>query len=179
MNIERSVRAGDRRVFLKKLLVIAIGSVLASLPLGAGMAVLLSPLRRRADRGQAIFVATLDSVPADGTPRKFAVVSTREDAWNRSTGVVGAVYLRRTGHTVHAFNVACPHAGCVVEYSAARAGFSCPCHNSRFDLNGAISDPKSPAPRRLDALDVEIRDDSQVWVAFQNFRTGDTAKVAI
>ncbi len=179
MNSPPQASNEDRRTFLKKALALAIGSTLGAAPFGAGLAVLLSPLRRKTGRGQAVFVAALGAVPDDGTPRKFAVVATREDAWNRAEGIIGAVFLRRVGSAVQAFNVACPHAGCVVEYSASRSGFSCPCHNSRFGLDGAISDPRSPAARGLDALDVELRNDGQVWVKFRNFRSGSAEKVAM
>ena len=55
--------------------------------------------------------------------------------------------------------------------------FLCPCHNAHFDLTGKRKDENSPSPRDLDTLDVEIRNGSDVWVKFQNFRTGIPNKV--
>ena len=88
-------------------------------------------------------------MPADGIPRKFAVIADRVDAWNKFPQVpIGAVYLRRTGdQTVEALNVVCPHAGGFVDYIAEKNCFICPLHDSKFSLDGKISDPKSPAPR--------------------------------
>ena len=47
--------------------------------------------------------------------------------------------------------------------------YFCPCHNSAFTREGAISGP-SPAARGLDTLAVEIRDEGEVWVKFQTFK---------
>jgi Rieske Fe-S protein len=83
----------------------------------------------------------------------------------------------RTSDTaVEALNVVCPHAGCFVDFHADKKGFYCPCHNSLFHMDGKIGDPKSPSPRGLDTLSVEVRD-NEVWVEFQNFRTGTAHKI--
>ncbi len=100
------------------------------------------------------------------------------DAWNKFPQVpIGAVYLRRTGEkTVEALNVVCPHAGGFVDYVPDKNCFICPLHNSKFALDGQISDPKSPAARAMDALEVEIRDGA-IWVKFQNFQSGPAEKI--
>ncbi|HEY0883234.1 MAG TPA: Rieske (2Fe-2S) protein, partial [Archangium sp.] len=113
-------------------------------------------------------------------PRKFSVLATKVDAWNRTPNVpVGAVYLQRLpGNKVRALNVVCPHAGCFVDYKGDKNNFHCPCHNSSFGLDGTILDPKSPSPRPLDALEVEVRG-NEVWVKFQNFRAGVHEKIPV
>lgn len=126
-----------------------------------------------------VFLCTLDALPTDGSPRRFAVTATHQDAWNRTSGIVGAVYLRRREKDVLALNVSCPHAGCFVDFSPERAGYFCPCHASSFDLDGSIRDHHSPAPRGLDALEVEVRNEKEIWVKFQNFRAGNVAKVPV
>jgi Rieske Fe-S protein len=177
-----STAAGtDRRGFFKRILATGIGAVLGLIPLGAGLSVLLDPLWRKSAAGGLIRVATLEAVPSDGVPRKFPVLSTRVDAWNKFAETpIGAVYLRRTGDDkVEALNVVCPHAGCFVDFLPTRDCFLCPCHNSIFTLNGKIADKASPAPRGMDALPVEIRNGSEVWVAFQNFEAGCAAKIPV
>jgi Rieske Fe-S protein len=126
-------------------------------------------------------VASVESVPPDGIPRKFPVVADRSDAWNKSTQVpIGAVYLRRTQENkIEALNVVCPHAGCFVDYLAGEKAFSCPCHNSKFGLDGRVTDPKSPSPRALDSLEVEIRNETEVWVEFRNFLAGKAEKLPV
>src|SRR5207249_1213889 len=148
----------SRRDFLKRFFCGLIGTVLGLVPFGAGMVVFLDPLRRKSSLNDAVRVASIEALPADGIPRKFPVLATRVDAWNKFPQVpVGAVYLRRTGDkTVKALNVICPHAGGFVDYVADCNCFICPLHNSKFALDGRISDPKSPAPRAMDALEVDL-----------------------
>ena len=78
--------------------------------------------------------------------------------------------------TVQALNVVCPHAGCFVDYNPAGKDYHCPCHNSTFALTGKISSRSSPAPRGLDELEVEIRNETEIWVKFQNFHAGRAKK---
>lgn len=170
-----------RRDFFKKTLAVIIGGVVTLVPALAGLMVLLDPLRRKAAAGGAIRVATLAALPDDGVPRRFPVLADKVDAWNRYRDVpIGAVYLRRTGKDkVEALNVVCPHAGCFVDFSPARKEFICPCHNSAFTLDGKIADAKSPSPRALDSLSVDVRVNGEIWVKFENFQAGRPDKVPV
>ena len=154
-----------RRDFLLKAAAVGIGAVTTLVPVGAGLVTLLDPLRHKAKAGTFLRVATLISLPEDGTPRQYPVVSERQDAWNKFPQVrVGAVYLRRTGaKEVQAINVVCPHAGCFVNYQPDQKQYLCPCHNSSFALDGAIKDPSSPSPRPLDTMEVKVSDDGGAW----------------
>jgi len=60
------------------------------------------------------------------------------------------VALFRSAGTVYAVSTICTHLGCVVK--AAPDGFHCPCHGSRFALDGSVT--KGPAPRALPWLAV-------------------------
>lgn len=170
-----SAASSPRRDFLKGLGACACAAVAVAVPTGAGLNAFLQPLRVSSD-GAGILrrLTTLEALPADGIPRRFQVVADRVNVWNRTPGVpVGAVYLVRRGEKeIKAFNVTCPHAGCVVDFAPDKHAFLCPCHNSTFALDGAVNDPKSPSPRGLDELAVEIREGREVWVRFQNFRVG-------
>ena len=167
-----------RRDFVKEVLAITFGTLGVLVPVGAGVAMLSDPLRRRAAAGAKIRVASIDALPKDGTPRKFPIIASRVDAWNKYPDApVGAVYLRRAGENkVEALNVVCPHAGCFIDFRDNTKKFFCPCHNSSFELSGKISDASSPSPRGMDTLDVELKG-NEVWVQFQNFRTGQREKV--
>lgn len=169
----------DRRNFFKKAVTVVIGAV-ATLPaLAAGLIVFLDPLGRKSGQSKWTRVTSLEALPADGLPRKFAVFMDQVDAWSKAKNVpVGAVYLRRTAaDQIQALNVVCPHAGCFVELK--QEAYSCPCHNSSFGLDGSIKDPKSPSPRALDTLTVELRNGSEIWVQFQNFHAGKREKVPV
>ena len=80
---------------------------------------------------------------------------------------------------MRALNVVCPHAGCFVDYRSSENHFHCPCHNRSFSVDGKILDPKSPSPRPLDELPVEIRRGSEIWVTVQNFRAGTPEKIPV
>jgi len=178
---EKQPSADGRRGFLKRLLAGLIGATLGLVPISAGLSVLLDPLRRKVVSDLAVRITTLDALPEDGVPRKFPVLATRTDAWNKFTEVpIGAVYLRRLPDgSLQAFNVVCPHAGCFVDFDAERGSFLCPCHNSTFSVEGRIADRSSPSPRGLDSLEVELRNGKEVWVKFQNFQAGRAEKIPI
>src|SRR5665213_167175 len=168
-----------RREIFKRGAAIVLGVVVSLVPAVAGVVVLLDPARRRSSgNGLLVPVAPLAALPADGVPRKFSVTANRTDAWNKYTDVpVGAVSLRRTGpKTVAAFNAICPHAGGFINYEAQCQCFHCPLHNSQFALDGSIQDPRSPSPRPMDSLPVEIRGD-EIWVRFENFQAGIRQKI--
>jgi Rieske Fe-S protein len=91
---------------------------------------------------------------------------------------IGAVYLRRQpgSETVEALSATCPHAGCFVEIDTQEKCFRCPCHNSRFGIDGSIM-PPSPSPRGMDSLECQVGKQG-VAVKWQNFYTGVAGKVA-
>lgn len=172
--------SSDRRSFISRTTTIIVGAVAAAVAPVAGALTFLDPLRRKSDTRDMVRVASFAALPEDGTPKKFTVLDTLVDAWNKTANVpVGSVYLQRTGeNTVRVLNTVCPHLGCSVGYRASTNGYFCPCHKSAFNLDGSIADPKSPAPRGMDELTAEVRD-GEVWIRFQNFRTGSTDKIPV
>ena len=48
-----------------------------------------------------------------------------------------AMYRDETGK-VHAINPVCPHAKCVVGWNSAEKSWDCPCHGSRFSVDGEL-----------------------------------------
>jgi menaquinol-cytochrome c reductase iron-sulfur subunit len=170
----------SRRGFMKSLLAGLISGVIGLVPFAAGLVVFLDPLRRKSSAKGAVRVASLEALPSDGIPRRFSVLATRVDAWNKFKEVpIGAVYLRRTGDQIEALNVVCPHAGCAVDFLPEKGRYHCPCHNSSFTLAGKIDDPSSPSPRGLDSLEVQVRDRKDIYVDFRNFQAGRPDKVPV
>jgi len=174
-------RSDSRRGFLKAALSGVIGTIIGLVPFVSGVVVYFDPLRRKSSTRGATRVAALEALPPDGIPRKFQIIATRSDAWNKFPDVpVGAVYLRRLpNNQVEAFNAACPHAGCFVNYQPETGGYGCPCHNSSFTVGGKIANPSSPAPRGLDSLEVQVREGKEIWVTFQNFEAGKEKKIPV
>jgi nitrite reductase/ring-hydroxylating ferredoxin subunit len=50
---------------------------------------------------------------------------------------------------LHAVSLRCSHLGCLLRFNSAEASWDCPCHGSRFDVDGAVLE--GPAVRPLDA----------------------------
>jgi cytochrome b6-f complex iron-sulfur subunit len=61
-----------------------------------------------------------------------------------------SVAVFRDGDGVWAVSTVCTHLGCIVKRDAA--GFACPCHGSKFALDGSVT--KGPAPKALAWLSV-------------------------
>jgi len=170
-----------RRGFFEQVATLLFGGAALSVPGLTGLFAFLNPLRLKAQGGEFMRLASLDALPEDGSPRKVPVVAERTDAWNRFPAEpIGAVFLRRVGAEVKALQVICPHAGCSIGLQATAEGshFLCPCHIANFDLDGKRTDKVSPSPRDMDAMEVEIRNNNEVWVKFQTFNLGTSAKVA-
>jgi Rieske Fe-S protein len=168
-----------RRDFLTRVLALACGGLATLTPVLAGLWMLLDPLRRRGAAAAFLPVTDLASLPDDGLPRQFPVLADRVDAWTGfAAEPIGAVYLRRQpgSETVEALSATCPHAGCFVEIDAQEKCFRCPCHNSRFGIDGSIM-PPSPSPRGMDSLECQVGKQG-VAVKWQNFYTGVAGKVA-
>lgn len=171
-----------RRGFLARAAAVLLGAAACLVPAAAGVVALLNPLRQKREAGRLVRLASLATVPEDGTPRKFPVIMDRTDAWSRFPNEpVGAVFVRRVAEGgVEAVQVVCPHAGCFVDYDAAQKIFACPCHNATFDLAGKRLQETSPSPRDLDSLEVDPQklQRGEVWVKFESFRTGIPQKVS-
>jgi Rieske Fe-S protein len=173
--------AEHRRSFFVRATAAVFGAILVVFPFLAGLAVFFSPLTRKkkgANGGDGfIRVTTIDSIPKDGSPKRFSVITDLDDAWNHYRDVpIGSVYLRlKSNGEVEALNTTCPHAGCFVNFDQQAACFKCPCHNSFFKLDGSMIQP-TPSPRNMDDLNVQQKPNGEIWVKYENFYTGIAKK---
>jgi Rieske Fe-S protein len=67
-------------------------------------------------------------------------------------GSKAAVHRDADG-AIHAVSAACTHLGCTVAWNAAERSWDCPCHGSRFAVDGTVL--HGPATEPLEAIDVE------------------------
>jgi cytochrome b6-f complex iron-sulfur subunit len=67
---------------------------------------------------------------------------------------IPAVIYNRAGE-ITAYSLTCTHLGCTVEEDGEV--FACPCHGSRFNIDGEVL--KGPAQKPLRCLEVELLED--------------------
>jgi nitrite reductase/ring-hydroxylating ferredoxin subunit len=63
-----------------------------------------------------------------------------------------AAVFRDEGGDVHVLSPVCTHLGCHVRFNAAERSWDCPCHGSRFAVDGSVLE--GPATEPLARLDV-------------------------
>lgn len=165
----------DRRKFLK-VATCAIGG-------GVGLAVAGPALTLLASPAGKVTVTTptapLDLGPAEqfranDPPRKVDIVApVIKDAWTAARNVVlGAAWVRRTAQDkLLALSAVCPHLGCGIGWEPITGNFLCPCHDSRFSLDGAKL--TGPSERGMDALPLEIKD-GRVQLTWIRYKLGLT-----
>jgi glycine/D-amino acid oxidase-like deaminating enzyme/nitrite reductase/ring-hydroxylating ferredoxin subunit len=76
--------------------------------------------------------------PDDLSPGEAGIVSHSDGEW--------ATYVDQDG-AQHAVSPTCTHMGCLVSFNSAEKAWECPCHGSRFGLDGAVL--QGPATRPL------------------------------
>ena len=81
---------------------------------------------------------------ADVEPGQAAVVR---------SGLGKVAAYRDDDGVLHAVSAKCTHMGCVVAWNGAAKSWDCPCHGSRFDVDGRVL--QGPAVRDLGAADVQ------------------------
>lgn len=114
-------------------------------------------------------VGRLADLP-EGEPKRLQVVGDQRDAFTITRDqMLGSVWLMRHGDTVRAFSATCPHLGCSVDLNADKKSFGCPCHASRFNLEGTAE--AGPSPRPMDPLMARVVN-GVVEVDFRRYRQG-------
>lgn len=64
--------------------------------------------------------------------------------------------FRDEHNALHALSAMCPHLGCVVHWNSAEQSWDCPCHGSRFDVQGKVLN--GPASTALSGVAIEQGD---------------------
>jgi len=70
--------------------------------------------------------------------------------------VTGRFWLSNTDQGVLALYMVCVHLGCLYKWVPANNRFECPCHGSKYQLNGTYIE--GPAPRSLDRFVIDAVD---------------------
>ena len=113
---------------------------------------------RSINTGEPRPIVALESVPVGGT-YLFRYPSAADPA----------ILLRVDEREVVAFSQQCTHLGCVVYYQAEESRWHCPCHEGNFaTLSGDVI--SGPPTRPLGRIDVEVREDGNVWALARHER---------
>lgn len=84
----------------------------------------------------------------------------------------GKLFMSRTMHPVavyrdesgafHVLSPKCPHLGCIVMFNSAERSWDCPCHGSRFSVDGQwLNGPATTGLRRIDPRSGAELDDTE------------------
>jgi len=101
---------------------------------GGALRLALAPVRFVSDRVAMRFAAPLSRLPR-GEGRIVDVDGEKVAAYRDAEG------------TVHALDPVCTHLRCIVSFDAERTEWRCPCHGSRFGIDGDVL--HGPARRPL------------------------------
>jgi Rieske Fe-S protein len=177
----------SRRNFMTKFWSVVIGGIVSLTPVVVGLTFFLDPIlrKRKVAGGESagspgegfLKVSSEAALPADGTPVFQQIRKNVIDAWNTYIDQpVGSVYLRKTEEGgVSAFNSECPHLGCTVSYVDSSKQYKCPCHDSKFELDGERTNEIPPRP--MDELDVKVDESGDIWVKFQSYKIGVSEQI--
>jgi Rieske Fe-S protein len=67
------------------------------------------------------------------------------------------LFIRDSETSIRALDPVCTHLGCVVGYNAKEKRIDCPCHGSRYDLDGNVL--HGPAPKPLKKYEASLSGD--------------------
>lgn len=91
-----------------------------------------------------------------GKPQEVLYNRKYVDGWQKVTQKTSAWLVRVDEHNVVAFNPACTHLACAYHWDDGQHEFVCPCHGSKFAIDGRVI--AGPAPRPLDRYIAKIED---------------------
>jgi Rieske Fe-S protein len=125
-----------------------------------GLAPILVFLWPAPSKGQkkAAVTVTLDKPIdqlANGEAIKFDAPTTPNTAFIMANGggdnaagelAFGGFAVKDTNGKAHVFAINCSHLGCPIALNATAGSFDCPCHGSRYNLDGTVLHGPAPAP---------------------------------
>jgi menaquinol-cytochrome c reductase iron-sulfur subunit len=149
----------DRRTFVARTLTGIVSAIGTALVLPAFRYVFASG--RTPDNDAWIAVANLD----DLTPARPARVEFSRhvvDGWVTSNESASAWVVKPQQGAVIAFAPECTHLGCAYSWDDLHGEFNCPCHGSRFAIDGGVkqgpaSKPLNRYPTRVDGHQLLIQ----------------------
>jgi len=87
-------------------------------------------------------------------PDEMVFRRNRADGWKITSEKATAWVVKMSPKEVIAFAPQCPHLGCAYHWEIQNKEFLCPCHASRFSIEGDVL--SGPSPRPLDRYEVKV-----------------------
>jgi Rieske Fe-S protein len=112
----------------------------------------LAPSKKLVTENAAVARELITGYLSPGEVSGVAALKPGEAAVVRSGAGKTAAYRDDDG-VLHAVSARCTHLGCIVGWNAAEKSWDCPCHGSRFDVDGRVL--QGPAVRALKAANVQ------------------------
>ena len=66
----------------------------------------------------------------------------------------GTIFITKFNDEIKIFDAHCTHMGCLLNFNENENVFVCPCHSSKFNLDGSVL--KGPAQKKLDTISYKI-----------------------
>jgi Rieske Fe-S protein len=101
------------------------------------------------------------SAPTEAPPGGDAIATTADVPVGSGVIVDDVVITQPTAGVFKGFSSECTHKGCAVN-KVAEGTIDCPCHGSKFNLDGSVA--KGPATEPLEAKPISVEGDSIVLV---------------
>jgi menaquinol-cytochrome c reductase iron-sulfur subunit len=96
-----------------------------------------------------------------GAPEEVTFRRTHTDGWKIYSEKGTAWVVKTADGKVIAFSPICTHLGCAYHWDATKSDFVCPCHGSKFALDGTVL--SGPAPRPLDRFETKV-ENARLWL---------------
>ena len=139
---------------------------------GVGVYLFALPRFREGEFGSDFDIGVLDEIlpapdapPADFVNAKTWLMNVGPEEADKGQGKQGLMAIYKV----------CTHLGCLYKYEGTADRFECPCHGSKFWLDGTKILEEGPAPRGLDRFTIELQDADGNVVA----QTEDGAPLAL
>jgi len=65
------------------------------------------------------------------------------------------IYIYKKDKQIILYDAHCTHMGCILNFNQEKQQFNCPCHKSRFDIDGTKL--RGPAKRNLDKIAFKVK----------------------
>lgn len=137
--------------------------------LGAGLGLIATALAacttygKKPEASGASATSTVEATPGTGAPgpaaQANAIAKTADVPVGSGVIVDEVVVTQPSAGVFKGFSSTCTHAGCTVS-EVAGGTINCPCHGSKFNLDGTVAN--GPATKPLEAQAVTVQGDSIV-----------------